>query len=367
MSTVQNYHDALLALSGNPALAAARSGLLVGMSGEELIDVITCGIKTGVSREGLTTIATQLFEEIAAAQAGGVVAPVEDNNGGDVADDSDDVVRNKGRTPRRREKHGSKGGTLARAGKRTRAVSPESEGEEEDQINNQISGEEEEAEIIDGDKTEGDANAAGDTNSDTDATPDEIRVTPWKEIQESSVMLDLSLTDSEDGCSSDEDYTEDLADTKLRCGIPRPRPTTGIRFLPDIDVVFRVPIGEGFEFKELDEFPITFVKEMTRKFNHDFLRKSKHRTQFRKMMNEVDDADTCVYRLLDAPHPPEPEEPKPALVPYSEACPCCYEEKRLCARSIRSDELEPRLVVYPLGTAWINGGDWRSMGFWIRY
>lgn len=109
MSTVQNYHDALLALSGNPALAAARSGLLVGMSGEELIDVITCGLKTCISREGLNTIATRLFEEIAATQAGGGVAPVEDKDGGDVADDSEDIVRSQGRTPRRRAKRGGKG------------------------------------------------------------------------------------------------------------------------------------------------------------------------------------------------------------------------------------------------------------------
>ena len=79
------------------------------MSGEELIDVITCGLKTGISRESLNTIATQLFEDIAETQAGGGVAPGEDNNGGDVADDSDDVVRNKGRTPGRRPRRGSKG------------------------------------------------------------------------------------------------------------------------------------------------------------------------------------------------------------------------------------------------------------------
>ncbi|KAI4648368.1 uncharacterized protein J4E79_009990 [Alternaria viburni] len=281
MSTVQNYHDALLALSGNPALAAARSGLLVGMSGEELIDVITCGLKTGVSRESLNTIATQLFEEIAATQAGGGVAPVEDKDGGDVADDSDDVVRNKGRTPRRRAKRGGKASADPNSEsnsiidceteekRRQSCASREedkSQTEEEDQVQTQISDEEGEAEIIVGDVTEGDANTAGDTNSDTDATPDEIRVTPWTEIQEESVMLDLSLTDSEDGRSSDEDYTEEFADTELTCGGIRDRPsaTSESLFLPEIDVLFRVPTAEGFEFNEMDEFPIAFVKEMTR-------------------------------------------------------------------------------------------------------
>ncbi|KAI4931029.1 uncharacterized protein J4E92_004863 [Alternaria infectoria] len=269
----------------------------------------------------------------------------------------------------------------------------ESEAEEEDQVQTQIS-DEEEADIVVGDEPEGDANAAADdTNVDTDATTDEVVPIPWKEIQEYSVMFDLSLIDSEDGCSSDEDYTEDLADTELTCAGGRFRTTTESSLMRNIDVVFRVPIGEGFEFKELDEFPIAFVKEMTRKFNKDFLRKPRHRTQYRKMMNEVNDADTCVFSLLDAPHPPEPEEPKSALVLgsrewYQEqydiaerggdqqekpreiystrACPCCYEEKRLCARFIRSDKLEPRLVIYPLGVAEINGGDWQSMGFWVR-
>ena len=260
-----------------------------------------------------------------------------------------------------------RGADLARSGKKTRTASLDSEAEEEDQVQTQVSDEEEEAGVVVGDETEGDANVAADTNSDTEATLDEIEMTPWKEIQEYSVMFDLSLIDSGDGYSSDEDYTEELADIELTCGGGMSRTTTESSPLRNIDVVFRVPTAQGHELKELDEFPIAFVKEMTRKFNKDFLRKPRHRTQYRKMMTEVDDADTCVYRLLDAPHPPEPEEPKPALVPYSEACPCCYEEKRLCARFIRSDELEPRLVVYPLGTAWINGGDWRSMGFWIRY
>ncbi|KAI4626109.1 uncharacterized protein J4E87_004609 [Alternaria ethzedia] len=411
MSTVQNYHDALLALSGNPALAAARSGLLVGMSGEELIDVITCGLKTGISRDGLNIIAAQLFDEIAAAQAGGVVAPVEDNNSGDVADDSDDVVRNKGRNLRRRAKRGGKASpdpktksnpiiNYEREEKRKQSCASRKEDKNH---------EEAEADIVVGDEPEGDANAAADTNADTDATTDEAVPIPWKEIQEYSVMFDLSRIDSEDGCSSDEDYTEEFADTELWSG-GRFRTTTESSLMRNIDVVFRVPIGEGFEFKELDEFPITFVKEMTRKFNKDYLRKPKHRTQYRKMMNEVDDADTCVYRLLNAPYPPKPKvdtpvqpEPKPKPLweldghellerMYNEerelseeekqriqqeqkqsqkeskerACSACYHHRKLCARFMKSDEGEPRLVIYPFGPAEINGGDWRGMRFWVR-
>jgi len=219
-------------------------------------------------------------------------------------------------------------------------------------------------------------------------------------------MFDLSLIDSEDGCSSDEDYIEDLADTELTCAGGRFKTTTESSLMRNVDVVFRVPIGEGFEFKELDEFPIAFVKEMTRKFNKDFLRKPRHRTQYRKMMNAVDDADTCVYRLLEAPYPPKPKqdtpaepEPEPKKVwelddyellerMYNEeeeiseeekqriqqrrkesnerACSTCYHHRKLCARFIKSDEGEPRLVVHPYGPAEINGGDWRGMRFWIR-
>ncbi|KAH6858838.1 hypothetical protein BKA58DRAFT_444024 [Alternaria rosae] len=160
MSTAQRYHDALLALSGNPALVAARSGLLIGMSSEELIDVITCGLRTGVTRGFLNIIATQVFEEIAATQAGGVIAPVEDKDGGDVTDDSNNVVRNDSQTPRRRAERGSReprptqvshyqpvqtpkarttqsstanrkrrGSNLARTGKKTGIVNLESEAE----------------------------------------------------------------------------------------------------------------------------------------------------------------------------------------------------------------------------------------------
>ncbi|KAI4943393.1 hypothetical protein J4E91_009302 [Alternaria rosae] len=300
MSTAQRYHDALLALSGNPALVAARSGLLIGMSSEELIDVITCGLRTGVTRGFLNTIATQVFEEIAATQAGGVIAPVEDKDGGEVTEDSNDVVRNDSQTPRRRAERGSRanqsrdprkfshyqpvqtpkarttqsstanqkrrGSNLARTGKKTGIVNLESEAEEEDQVNAQMFNEGE-ADIIVGDEPEGDANAVADTNSDTEATPDEVVPTPWKEVQESSTMLDLSLTDSEDGCSSDEDYTEDLADTELSYGVRGKRPTSESSLLRDVDVVFRIPTAQGHELKELDEFPIAFVKEMTRKFN----------------------------------------------------------------------------------------------------
>ncbi|KAH6858839.1 hypothetical protein BKA58DRAFT_444025 [Alternaria rosae] len=258
-----------------------------------------------------------------------------------------------------------------------------------------------EADIIVGDEPEGDANSVADTNSDTDATPGEVVPTPWKEVQESSTMLDISLTDSEDGCGSDEDYTEDLADTELSYGIRRKRSTSESSLLRDVDVVFRIPTAQGQELKELDEFPVAFVKEMTRKFNKDYLGKSKHRKQYRKMMEEVDDAETCVYRELNPkpkgeivmPAQPEPRKDwydDPMLSMYDEeeeerceerhqrmqqrlkevygkkACDDCYTKRRLCARFIKTVEDEPRLVIYPLGPAEMNGGDWRGMRFWVR-
>jgi len=105
MAASKIYHDALLALSGNPVVAAARTALLVGISENELVDVINYTLKTGVPREKLNAIATSLFDELATPRrVDDGVAPEGEEDGGDDDDDdedSDGAVRRARRGPGR--------------------------------------------------------------------------------------------------------------------------------------------------------------------------------------------------------------------------------------------------------------------------
>lgn len=68
-STAQNYFKALLALSGDPASADARKGLLVNIRDQDLVDVIKHGL-TEIPRAGLEEVAANLLDILVREQKG---------------------------------------------------------------------------------------------------------------------------------------------------------------------------------------------------------------------------------------------------------------------------------------------------------
>lgn len=83
MSTTQSYHDALSTLSGNAALAEARIALVTSISDDDLIHIMTDGLRTSILRMRLNAFATELLEKIMTIQAENEVSAQEQAEAGD--------------------------------------------------------------------------------------------------------------------------------------------------------------------------------------------------------------------------------------------------------------------------------------------
>ena len=414
MSTAKGYHDALLALSGNPVFAAARDTLLASISDKELLDVITHGLKTGSPRETLNAIATRLLDGLATARnVDGAAAPVEGKHGGDDDGDDDDSgsggVRKSGRgakprkktdegksnlimktitnilkegTPRRKRgppkpaqtptSQGTPSSTtnkkrtgdcLMQEGKKRRNASPQPMDDDEDCFKAENVEELEVVKVPAKKVIKKPSGTTAATNSNTTASPNTAKETDsdlvtsceddemWKKTQELSIMQDLHLVES------DENYAEGLRAT----GLETQRINKVIQ-VPEVNVLFRVPTRTGFELKKMSEFPISFVKIIVRKFNEDYLKASANRGRYQKAIREEDKdrAHKCVFGRLY----PLFQTVK-RMEPYAnKACSNCYVCQGLCARLERSIEDKVRLVIYPQGSK--SGGDWQSLDFWVR-
>lgn len=161
------------------------------------------------------------------------------------------------------------------------------------------------------------ASFISETDSDTDTSLDHD--TPWKRTQKLSLMPDLDLEDSDN--DDDLDYTEDLADQDLLLdsGIG-----SQISSVPDVEICFLVPSDKGFERKTLTDFPISFVKEVIRKFNGDYIKGLEKRRKYRKMIKEEGKNGMCVYRQLY---------PESMRLVYMDgkACSFCINLRKLCS------------------------------------
>jgi len=409
MSTAKGYHDALLVLSGNPVFAAARDALLASISDNELLDVITHGLKTGSPRETLNAIATRLLDGLATAgRVGDAVPPVQgnhddDDDGGD-HDDSGDVGGRKdsggssGHAAQRGEGNSHSnvktitniqkarwpvqtaqqkptetptakptpsstatkkrtGDCLMQDGKKRRNVSPEPMDDEEDIVKaekwvenkaaNDIAKETEQASSS---ATKA-ASSASETDSDTDTSLDQD--TPWKRTQKLSVMPDLNLVDSDD--EEDEDYSGDVYPTPLP--ISRIKKTIQI---PNIDLSFWVPTAaKDSRSKSLNDFPIAFVKWAIRKFNEDYLKTSADRREYQKLVEGSYNGRKCVSRKLQ----------KDWSASWGSAnvkwtCVSCEFDGKLCAKFWTTADGKGRLTIYPLASSGIE--DWQSTDFWVK-
>jgi hypothetical protein len=83
MSTTQSYHDVLSTLSGNVALAEARTALVTSISDDDLINIMTDGLKTSILRKRPNAFATELLEKIMTIQAEKEVSAQEQAEAGD--------------------------------------------------------------------------------------------------------------------------------------------------------------------------------------------------------------------------------------------------------------------------------------------
>ncbi|KAI4917688.1 hypothetical protein J4E85_009780 [Alternaria conjuncta] len=401
MSTAKGYHDALLALSGNPVFAAARDTLLASISDKDLLDVITHGLKTGSPRETLDAIATRLLDGLARARnADGAAAQVEGRHGGDDGDDDDDSggggVRKSGRgakpkkktdegTPRRKRgppkpaktptSQGTQspttnkkrtGDCLMQDGKKRKDMSPEPMDDDEDFFKAEDTEELEVVEvpakkIVKKPSTEAPATNSNTTASSNNATTtDSNKVTSseddamWQEIQKNSVMRDLQLVDSNDSDGKQ-------ADARVSAShITKP-----IR-IPDIEVVFRIPDTRPGKMKL---FPLSFVKEFVRRFNKDYLVGDKNRSAFRDMLDQKFPYDTCVHCVLN---PRKAQGCHCSVRAYSRdwgnVCDACLGEATLCARleewaNYKEGHAAKKIVltVCPIPPGVLGGADWRSM------
>jgi hypothetical protein len=73
MSTARSYYDALLALTGNPALAGARNALITSIGEQDLKDVINHGLQSNMSKAGLEDVAAKLLDVVVTEKAADAV------------------------------------------------------------------------------------------------------------------------------------------------------------------------------------------------------------------------------------------------------------------------------------------------------
>jgi hypothetical protein len=69
MSTARSYYDALLALSGKPALADAQRALLATIGEQDLREVVNHTLKSGISKGVLEYVAGRLLDVAVAERA----------------------------------------------------------------------------------------------------------------------------------------------------------------------------------------------------------------------------------------------------------------------------------------------------------
>jgi hypothetical protein len=390
MSTTRSYHQALLALSGNPALAAARTTLLTSINNEELVDVITYSIKTGIPRESVNAIATRLLDELvttradgaAVAQAGGeghadgVQIEVRNNNHSAGASDARAARQGKDElnsvtialankypedspaptaelqaaqiSPARVTRSSTadrkrRGSSLAQVGKKRKATRPDFEADEEPITRK-------ENDSSENNETGATSSSARATDNDTAASIN--RDIPWKQIQKLSVMTDLDLEDS--GDEEDEDDTEDPERNRLE--VPYRKKKIQI---PNLEIEFRLFTVQGIRRKKLTDFSISFVKEVVSKFNQDYLTGSANRKKYHDMLKEGTYTTKCVNRQL---YPDN----KWYNMYADMACNSCYRNQRLCARVETWHMDGMKLAIYQHESFYDVGTDWRSISFWVR-
>jgi len=357
MSTAKGYHDALLALSGNPVFAAARDTLLASISDNELLDVITHGLKTGSPRETLNAIATRLLDGLARApKVDDVVVPGKGKHGDDDGDDDHDSggggVRKSGGggkpkvqevksklnpnlktitktqkerrpiavkraqpqpaqtpasqgTPSSTANRKRPGPKLAQPAKKRKDVSPEPMDDEEDFFKTEGMEEQEEAKEIARKDTKKHPSNAPATNSNTTVSSSitkEIESQTdtsseddamWKEIQNHSVIRDLQLVDRNNINDKEKNGDGKQADARVSASS-----LTKTIQIPDIEVRFKMPkllhIPSDAHRGTMDVFPLSFVKEYVRNFNRNYLVGEKNRTAFRDMIKKTSEYGLCV-------------------------------------------------------------------------
>jgi len=170
-------------------------------------------------------------------------------------------------------------------------------------------------------------------------------------------MPDLDLEDSDN--DDDLDYTEDLADTELPLAPGLLSYTTSV---PAVEITFLVPCHDGYESKKLADFPISFVKEVIRKFNRDYMKGPVNRRKYRTMIKEEGENGMCVH----CQQHPDPEQLIHLGGYRTRACYFCVNSRKLCARVERSDGGEVKLAIYPIGLPYQRLNHWSSMAFWVH-
>jgi hypothetical protein len=389
MSTTRSYHQALLALSGNPALAAARTNLLTSINDEEIVDVITYSIKTSIPRESVNAIATRLLDELVATRADS--AAVAQAGGEGHADDVQIEMRNNNHSAgasdgraARQGKDEPNSGTIALTSKNADTPAPTAErraaqipparvtrsstgerkrrgsslaqvGKKRKAIRSDFEADEEPITRKDNDSTEN--NETGATSSSARATDNDTaasinRDIPWKQIQKRSVMTDLDLEDSDD--EEDEDATEDPERAELAVLLRKEKIQ-----IPNVEVTFYLFTGKDIQRKKLSDFSISFVKEVVMKFNQDYLKGSANRRKYQEMLKEGTHTTKCVNCYLYSDNR--------LYNMYKEiACAFCYSNKRLCTKVEKWHRDGVKLAIYPHGFLCDTGTDWRSIEFWVN-
>jgi hypothetical protein len=83
MSAAKSYYDALLLLSGKPALADARKALITGIDVQDLKDVIDQALNSGIQKPNLEYVVSRLLDIVVAERAGEVVEVPQEDVGDD--------------------------------------------------------------------------------------------------------------------------------------------------------------------------------------------------------------------------------------------------------------------------------------------
>ena len=236
--------------------------------------------------------------------------------------------------------------------KRTKATTAEPE-EDERRVKTESWSEEEHAVKI---------SAALNEKEHTDKENPVIENLQWDAIQKHSVMMDLSLQDSDD--EDDGDYNEDMPDTGMVRG--RFKRAEIYVHIPIIEVVLWHP--ERNTWEQLSSLPISTVRSLIEKFNMDFLTRQKDRVRYQMLVKEKSSAASvhkgtvpcvrnCLLNGLQAN--------TYGFGMRGRACFGCVAQHKLCSKLFEMCGAE-KLAIFPLPESYRNNAARSEMAYWVR-
>ncbi|KAF1829043.1 hypothetical protein BDW02DRAFT_602886 [Decorospora gaudefroyi] len=391
MATARSYYNALLALSGNPALADARKTLVACMPEQDLKDVVGHGLESGISKAGLEGIVARLLDsivaEILAEPLQLLPEDVDDiaHSAGGVRGSSDDPIQDTNPLPTENahqksladattqvniltstnSKKRKPQAQLIRPLRQKRAVIEVPDAQEE-APKDETQSDTEAADLVGMSDEEEDSDAEQSSDASSDSTEEEItaegstdrEISKWEDARRGSFMLNLQRYEPDD--ANDNDDAGCCTGHVLRKSKLRVERASSEIYVREMEVKVRTGTRRHWYLKEFWQMPTSTVQALTEKFNRDFLTETRDRKTYQDLVGKNKTFRQCIRELLrDGVKIPTTREEEKYF-----ACDGCIAERTLCARILRSYS-RIVLAILPLPSDIRNARGLYSMAVWV--